>query len=164
MIQEINTLPSLFLSTFPFILFPGRMEGGEQSLSWVRLSLPLWRGLHRFTERNRGRRGRYWQTHRRNKVAARGHYRTDARHRSGESEVCDPSLSFCPLCIQHPQTTPLSMPRTFSSPSLHTHLHLLHIRRGSGLIAGETSRAYDETFTLSYVTGRSVGIGAYLNR
>jgi acetyl-CoA carboxylase/biotin carboxylase 1 len=36
--------------------------------------------------------------------------------------------------------------------------------RGSGMIAGETSRAYDETFTLSYVTGRSVGIGAYLNR
>lgn len=25
--------------------------------------------------------------------------------------------------------------------------------RGSGMIAGETSRAYDETFTLSYVTG-----------
>jgi acetyl-CoA carboxylase/biotin carboxylase 1 len=36
--------------------------------------------------------------------------------------------------------------------------------KGSGLIAGETSRAYDEIFTLSYVTGRSVGIGAYLNR
>jgi len=36
--------------------------------------------------------------------------------------------------------------------------------QGSGLIAGETSRAYEETFTLSYVTGRSVGIGAYLNR
>jgi acetyl-CoA carboxylase/biotin carboxylase 1 len=36
--------------------------------------------------------------------------------------------------------------------------------RGSGLIAGETSRAYMETFTLSYVTGRSVGIGAYLCR
>jgi len=36
--------------------------------------------------------------------------------------------------------------------------------QGSGLIAGETSRAYRETFTLSYVTGRSVGIGAYLNR
>ena len=35
---------------------------------------------------------------------------------------------------------------------------------GSGKIAGETSRAYDEIFTLSYVTGRSVGIGAYLNR
>ncbi|TFJ85787.1 hypothetical protein NSK_003291 [Nannochloropsis salina CCMP1776] len=32
------------------------------------------------------------------------------------------------------------------------------------MIAGETSRAYDETFTLSYVTGRSVGIGAYLVR
>jgi len=32
------------------------------------------------------------------------------------------------------------------------------------LIAGETSRAYEETFTLSYVTGRSIGIGAYLNR
>jgi len=36
--------------------------------------------------------------------------------------------------------------------------------RGSGLIAGETSHAYDETFTLSYVTGRTVGIGAYLVR
>ncbi|KAH8078525.1 acetyl-CoA carboxylase [Aureococcus anophagefferens] len=35
---------------------------------------------------------------------------------------------------------------------------------GSGLIAGVTSRAYEETFTLSYVSGRSVGIGAYLNR
>merc|ERR1712147_99171 len=36
--------------------------------------------------------------------------------------------------------------------------------QGSGKIAGETSRAYEETFTLSYVSGRSVGIGAYLNR
>ncbi|CAK9058240.1 Acetyl-CoA carboxylase (ACC) [Includes: Biotin carboxylase] [Durusdinium trenchii] len=36
--------------------------------------------------------------------------------------------------------------------------------QGSGLIAGETSRAYQDIFTLSYVTGRSVGIGAYLNR
>lgn len=36
--------------------------------------------------------------------------------------------------------------------------------QGSGMIAGETSRAYSEIFTLSYVTGRSVGIGAYLNR
>jgi acetyl-CoA carboxylase/biotin carboxylase 1 len=36
--------------------------------------------------------------------------------------------------------------------------------RGSGMIAGETSRAYAETFTLSYVSGRSVGIGAYLMR
>eukprot|EP00933_Yihiella_yeosuensis_P020595 TRINITY_DN16471_c1_g1_i1.p1 TRINITY_DN16471_c1_g1~~TRINITY_DN16471_c1_g1_i1.p1 ORF type:complete len:1059 (-),score=252.45 TRINITY_DN16471_c1_g1_i1:316-3216(-) len=36
--------------------------------------------------------------------------------------------------------------------------------QGSGLIAGETARAYNEVFTLSYVTGRSVGIGAYLNR
>lgn len=35
---------------------------------------------------------------------------------------------------------------------------------GSGLIAGETSRAYEETFTLSYVSSRSVGIGAYLVR
>ncbi len=35
---------------------------------------------------------------------------------------------------------------------------------GSGLIAGETSRAYDETFTLTFVTSRSVGIGAYLVR
>ena len=36
--------------------------------------------------------------------------------------------------------------------------------QGSGKIAGETSRSYDEIFTLSYVTGRSVGIGAYLVR
>ncbi len=35
---------------------------------------------------------------------------------------------------------------------------------GSGMIAGETSRAYDEIFTLTYVTARSVGIGAYLVR
>jgi acetyl-CoA carboxylase / biotin carboxylase 1 len=36
--------------------------------------------------------------------------------------------------------------------------------RGSGTIAGETSRAYDEIFTITLVTGRSVGIGAYLVR
>ena len=35
---------------------------------------------------------------------------------------------------------------------------------GSALIAGETSLAYDEIFTLTYVTGRSVGIGSYLVR
>ena len=36
--------------------------------------------------------------------------------------------------------------------------------QGSGKIAGETSAAYDEIFTLSYVTGHSAGIGAYLVR
>ena len=36
--------------------------------------------------------------------------------------------------------------------------------RGSGEIAGCTSRAYDDTYTLTYVTGRTVGIGAYLVR
>jgi acetyl-CoA carboxylase carboxyltransferase component len=36
--------------------------------------------------------------------------------------------------------------------------------RGSGTIAGETSRSYNENFTLTYVTGRCVGIGAYLVR
>ena len=36
--------------------------------------------------------------------------------------------------------------------------------RGSGMIAGETSLAYEEIFTLTYVTGRTVGIGAYLAR
>jgi len=36
--------------------------------------------------------------------------------------------------------------------------------KGSGLIAGETSVAYDEIFTLTVVLGRSVGIGAYLAR
>lgn len=35
---------------------------------------------------------------------------------------------------------------------------------GSGLIAGETSRARNEIFTATIVTGRSVGIGAYLAR
>merc|ERR1711871_276825 len=35
---------------------------------------------------------------------------------------------------------------------------------GSGLIAGETSRAYQEIFTLTLVVGRTVGIGAYLVR
>jgi acetyl-CoA carboxylase carboxyltransferase component len=36
--------------------------------------------------------------------------------------------------------------------------------QGSGLIAGETSKAYNECFTISMVTGRTVGIGAYLVR
>ncbi|KAJ1957456.1 acetyl-coenzyme-A carboxylase [Linderina pennispora] len=36
--------------------------------------------------------------------------------------------------------------------------------RGSGLIAGATSRAYEDIFTVTLVTCRSVGIGAYLVR
>ncbi|CAG8507081.1 5656_t:CDS:2, partial [Acaulospora morrowiae] len=36
--------------------------------------------------------------------------------------------------------------------------------KGSGLIAGITSRAYEEIFTITLVTCRSVGIGAYLVR
>ena len=36
--------------------------------------------------------------------------------------------------------------------------------KGSGLIAGETSAAYDHIFTLTIVLGRTVGIGAYLVR
>ncbi|CAI4767824.1 AQG_2a_G0047460.mRNA.1.CDS.1 [Saccharomyces cerevisiae] len=36
--------------------------------------------------------------------------------------------------------------------------------RGSGLIAGATSRAYHDIFTITLVTCRSVGIGAYLVR
>ena len=36
--------------------------------------------------------------------------------------------------------------------------------RGSGLIAGSTSKAYNDIFTLTLVTCRSVGIGAYLVR
>ena len=35
---------------------------------------------------------------------------------------------------------------------------------GSGLIAGETSVAYNQIFTLTLVVGRTVGIGAYLVR
>lgn len=36
--------------------------------------------------------------------------------------------------------------------------------RGSGLIAGATSKAYEDIFTLTLITCRSVGIGAYLVR
>ncbi|KAJ3603855.1 hypothetical protein NHX12_028596 [Muraenolepis orangiensis] len=36
--------------------------------------------------------------------------------------------------------------------------------RGSGMIAGETSQAYNEVITISMVTCRSIGIGAYLVR
>ncbi|CAG8486585.1 8073_t:CDS:2 [Diversispora eburnea] len=36
--------------------------------------------------------------------------------------------------------------------------------KGSGLIAGVTSRAYEDIFTITLVTCRSVGIGAYLVR
>jgi acetyl-CoA carboxylase/biotin carboxylase 1 len=36
--------------------------------------------------------------------------------------------------------------------------------KGSGLIAGETSAAYQDIFTLTIVLGRTVGIGAYLVR
>lgn len=36
--------------------------------------------------------------------------------------------------------------------------------KGSGLIAGETSLAYEEIFTMTIVLGRTVGIGAYLVR
>ena len=36
--------------------------------------------------------------------------------------------------------------------------------QGSGMVAGETSRAYDEVCTISLVTCRSVGIGSYLVR
>jgi acetyl-CoA carboxylase/biotin carboxylase 1 len=36
--------------------------------------------------------------------------------------------------------------------------------KGSGLIAGETSKAYDDIFTMTIVLGRTVGIGAYLVR
>ncbi|GBG75894.1 hypothetical protein CBR_g21136 [Chara braunii] len=35
---------------------------------------------------------------------------------------------------------------------------------GSGAIAGTFAKAYDTTFTLTFVTGRTVGIGAYLAR
>jgi acetyl-CoA carboxylase/biotin carboxylase 1 len=36
--------------------------------------------------------------------------------------------------------------------------------QGSGKIAGITSRAYNDIFTLTFVSGTSVGIGAYLVR
>ena len=36
--------------------------------------------------------------------------------------------------------------------------------KGSGMIAGETSLAYEQIFTITLVTGRTVGIGSYLTR
>ncbi|CAH8607955.1 unnamed protein product [Heterobilharzia americana] len=36
--------------------------------------------------------------------------------------------------------------------------------RGSAMIAGETSAAYDDIFTITVVTNRAIGIGAYLAR
>jgi len=36
--------------------------------------------------------------------------------------------------------------------------------QGSGMIANATSAAYEDTVTISYITGRSVGIGAYISR
>ena len=36
--------------------------------------------------------------------------------------------------------------------------------KGSGMIAGETSKTYEEIFTITLVTGRTVGIGSYLSR
>jgi acetyl-CoA carboxylase / biotin carboxylase 1 len=36
--------------------------------------------------------------------------------------------------------------------------------RGSGMIAGETSKSYLDNFTLTFVSGHAVGIGAYLVR
>lgn len=36
--------------------------------------------------------------------------------------------------------------------------------RGSGVIAGETSQAYNDTFTLTFVEGPNVGIGSYVTR
>ena len=36
--------------------------------------------------------------------------------------------------------------------------------QGSGMIAGETAQAYRDIFTITLVTCRSVGIGAYLVR
>ncbi|KAH8862498.1 Acetyl-CoA carboxylase [Schistosoma japonicum] len=36
--------------------------------------------------------------------------------------------------------------------------------RGSAMIAGETSAAYDDIFTITIVTNRAIGIGAYLTR
>jgi acetyl-CoA carboxylase / biotin carboxylase 1 len=35
---------------------------------------------------------------------------------------------------------------------------------GSGAIAGETSRSYNSNVTITFVTGRTVGIGAYISR
>ncbi|OBZ66941.1 hypothetical protein A0H81_13187 [Grifola frondosa] len=53
---------------------------------------------------------------------------------------------------------------TRSLISLVSKMGWVECLKGSGLIAGETSRAYDDIFTITLVTARSVGIGAYLVR
>jgi hypothetical protein len=58
----------------------------------------------------------------------------------------------------------LTFPFFFLLFSLLSSHSLVENLKASGMIAGETSRAYQETFTISLVTCRSVGIGAYLVR
>ena len=70
------------------------------------------------------------------------------------------------LCFQL-ISFPFAPPQTrYSLDAIIGKIHGIGVEnlRGSGTIAGETARAYNDIFTLSYVTGRSVGIGAYLVR
>lgn len=69
-------------------------------------------------------------------------------------------------CSIHPHPSPFTYCYCININVFYLKEHGIGVEnlRGSGMIAGETSRAYDEAFTLSYVTGRSVGIGAYLVR
>jgi acetyl-CoA carboxylase / biotin carboxylase 1 len=55
---------------------------------------------------------------------------------------------------------------TYRLESVIGQLHGIGVEnlQGSGLIAAETSRAYQDIFTITLVTCRSVGIGAYLVR
>ncbi|KAF8518957.1 hypothetical protein BU17DRAFT_66124 [Hysterangium stoloniferum] len=55
--------------------------------------------------------------------------------------------------------------RTLNAPELDLFFERKEIEvDGSGLIARETSRAYDDIFAITLVTARSVGIGAYFVR
>ena len=76
--------------------------------------------------------------------------------------VFSPSLTFSSFLLQ----TTIPTQTRYALDAIIGKIHGIGVEnlRGSGTIAGETARAYDDIFTLSYVTGRSVGIGAYLVR
>ncbi len=102
------------------------------------------------------------------------------------NEDSDPDKGFSYIYLSEADYTKIHQSETESSPILkvelikdtatgENHYKIIDIigkendlgvenLRGSGMIAGETSQAYNEVCTISLVTCRAVGIGAYLVR
>lgn len=68
------------------------------------------------------------------------------------------------MCVTEPVTLPDGTKREKLTAVIGPDGIGVENLRGSGMIAGTTCRAYEETFTLTFVSGTSVGIGAYLVR